>query len=208
MKSAIRLVAGASLRRQNSGAIGLAMLVALSTALVLTSLAGARRTATSFERFREEARAWDAWVQVDDEAAAQKVADRIGSLPMVTAAAGFVISPTAPLDVEGETADFALMGDTEGRLGVDVGRPRLLAGRVPRADAVDEVLVGATAAEQFGWIVGDRVAMTTFSPADIEAIASGGVTFLGSTDSTGGRSSWRSSASVCGPRICKVRCSQ
>ena len=53
MKSAIRLVAGASLRRQNNGAIGLAMLVALSTALVLTSLAGARRTATSFERFRD-----------------------------------------------------------------------------------------------------------------------------------------------------------
>ena len=53
------MYAAASMRRNAGGVLVLTLLVGLVGAVVLASLAGSRRTASSFERFRDETLAQD-----------------------------------------------------------------------------------------------------------------------------------------------------
>lgn len=150
--------------------LGLALLVSLVAAVVLTALAGARRTETSFERFRDASGASDVWVRVSGDEPAAEVLAQITDLPMVEAAAGWRIAPVDPVDGPGNTADFALLSDPLGRYGVDVDRPQMIEGRMPAADALDEVLLTRSAAEAFGLSVGDTFVVQSFSPDDLEAL--------------------------------------
>lgn len=150
--------------------LGLALMVSLVAAVVLTALAGARRTETSFERFRAASSASDVWVQVSDYERATEVLAQMNDLPMVEAAAGWRIWPVDPVDGPGDTADLALLSDPLGRYGVDVDRPRMIEGRMPAPDAVDEVLLTRSAAEAFGLSVGDTLVARSFSPDDLLAL--------------------------------------
>lgn len=167
---AIFLIGRSEIRRRLRSLIGLALLVSLVAAVVLTALAGARRTETSFDRFREASNASDVWVQVSDFEPAAEVVAAMDDLPMVDVAAGWRIAPADPLEGPDDTADFALVGDPLGRYGIDIDRPRMIEGRMPAPDALDEVLLTRSAAETFGLSVGDQLVVQTFSPADLEAL--------------------------------------
>jgi ABC-type antimicrobial peptide transport system permease subunit len=167
---AVVLVCRSEIRRRFRTLAGLALIVALVTAVVLTALAGARRTESSFQRFRDVSRSSDAWVQVDDPVLAAGLTDAVLGLPMVTDAASWVITPAVPATAPTEAADFALLGDPDGRYGVAIDRPRLQAGRLPAPGAIDEVLLTETAAQTYGLGVGDALAMQTFSPSDLDAL--------------------------------------
>jgi len=170
---AVLLIARTEIRRRSRSLAGLALIVALVAAVVLTALAGARRTETAFERLRDESVASDAWVQVDDPETADRVVAAIGDLPMVEDSAGWVISPSLPADAPSDTADFALIGDPFGRYSTAIDRPRLVEGRLPDPASTDEVLLSQTAARTFGRSSGDTMVVQTFSPDDLTSLVTG-----------------------------------
>jgi hypothetical protein len=109
----------------------LALLIALAGGSVLSLAAGARRTETSYSRFETAQRAADVILYMNG--GAQKPVRAIEHLPEVAEfATSVALSPT-------ETS-FSPIVLTDARLGRDINRFKMLAGRLP--DKADEVAVG------------------------------------------------------------------
>ena len=143
---AVLLRARAELRSRTRSWVGLSLLVGLSAGLVIAAVAGARRADSAYERFLERQRAADVMVlNYPDPGAATFDPDTVERLPEVATAA---------------RAIFAYIGDSgaliaaDGRLGRDVNRPKLVRGRLPRPDRIDEVAIGFERARLAGWDVG------------------------------------------------------
>jgi hypothetical protein len=92
----------------------------------------------------------------------QKLADLDG----VSTAAAIAV---APVGANGTQYDFGVMTSPDGGYFVDVDRPMVLAGRLPRPDAVDEIAVNETAVDQLGLSVGDVFRGPTFTAAEAAA---------------------------------------
>ena len=140
---AVWFVGRAELRRRWRSVVVLTVLVGLVGAVVLASLAGARRTSTAFGRFQDETLAADLTVfvpAVDDATLAD-----LRALPGVTAI-GTARQLTA--DVEGHTQSNG--GPLDDELGRTVDRPRVIEGRRPRPDRVDEIAVPEPLARRAG----------------------------------------------------------
>ena len=107
----------------------IAALVAFAGGVTLASLAGARRTSTSFDRFLGSSRAQDVLVLTSDLLTADMA--NIRALPGVEAAGrGRFL---ALVDRDGQLFDvgFAVVGPLDGELFRDVFRLRVVAGRAP-----------------------------------------------------------------------------
>jgi hypothetical protein len=151
----------ADLRQRMLGVVGVALLVAIAGAVVLTAAAGARRTASTLARVERETRAADLLVNPDanPDPAAWKQVD---TLPEVAAVATVLGLGGGPLDANGDLDMGAaysaiIAANPDGRLFRDVDRPHLLRGRYPHLDRADEILVSEFAAEKFGMRLGDEV---------------------------------------------------
>ena len=160
---------------------GLALLVGMTGGAVLSTAAGARRTADVYDRFVAATATRDVQVQVDSEEP-DAVLTAIEELDVVRASGRLEIAPVAPDpgDVDTDELDLALMVSPDGRWGVDVDRPRLLGGRMPDPDRSDEVLINELAAGQMGLGVGDQLTVTAFTPEALDSVLGGGE-FLGFT---------------------------
>lgn len=138
--------------------LGLAVVIGVVAGIVLTLVAGARRTDSAYRRFLGAERAYDVLVIKD---AASFIEDappgppldpaRIAKLPGVTEAASAKYF-------------FAFIGSgvgvfvpPDGRLGNALNRFKLLAGRRPDRANPAEVVVGFTFAELYGVHVGDQI---------------------------------------------------
>ena len=159
---AIGMLARARRRGRWPALLVLALLVGLTGGAVIAAAAGARRTASSVDRFEDWSRAADFEIGVGDPTDAELAAFRatpgveaIGSLRQValySPALGFL--PTAaPLD---------------GTFGHVVDRPRLVEGRFARG--VHDIDIGEGLASRLGLEVGDTVSFLSFTP---EQVASG-----------------------------------
>jgi hypothetical protein len=175
----------AELRRRRGSCVALAALIGCFAGVALASTAGARRTDSAFERFRDEARARDLLVQasVDDLAMADEVAAALGRvkrLPVV--AAHTEVALYGGFTDASEEFDRGILSSIDGEFGSTIERPRILAGRWPRTDRPDEVALNEAAAADFAATVGERVALHTLSPEQFEMIVSGQQQFEGDFD--------------------------
>jgi ABC-type lipoprotein release transport system permease subunit len=163
-------VARTQLRQRWGSVVVLTLIVGFTGAVVLASLAGARRTSSAVSRFRDETLAPDLTVflpAVDDA-----TIDGLRALPGVEAL-GVGRQLTASTD---GAFDLAVGGPFDNAFGRTVDRPRVLDGRLPQQDRVREVAVPEPLARGLGFSVGDTFVLRTYSPAQVEAILDGSAT--------------------------------
>lgn len=168
------LLSRAELRRRLASLAGLAGIVAVVTAVVLAGAAGARRTTSVLDRFRDETRARDLSAIVlspdltADLALTERLRDEVAEVEGVTGvsrAFGYFVNV-------GVDVDFILVSSPDGYYDT-IDRAIAVDGRMPDSDAVDEVALNETAAEALGLGVGDRLTAETFAPDTIVDLFNG-----------------------------------
>ena len=166
-RDVVALLTRAEIRRAWRALLGLALVVAVVGTVVLAAAAGARRTASAVDRARVATAASDLRVQVDaEDAVVAEVADALAESPAV---ADLARVRTFVVDGGGDF-DLTLVGDPDGRRGVTMDQPIAITGRVPAADAPDEIALNEIAAQSLGLEVGDQLSLDTFSPDDVRAL--------------------------------------
>lgn len=155
------------LRQRWASTLLIILLLAVAVGATLATAVGARRTATAFPRFAEQLLVPDLVVYVGSDR--PEAGGAIRDQPQVAVAGvgtGVGLMPRLP---DG-TPDFdnalgAIVSD--GVYGVDIDRPLILDGRLPRDDAPYEVMLDEKAASVTGTDVGDVLPALTF---DVEVI--------------------------------------
>lgn len=156
------------LRHRWASTLLLVLLLALTVGTTLAAAVGARRTATAFPRFADQLLVPDLLMYVASDR--PEVGDVIRDHPQVSVAGigtGVGVMPRLPDGLpDFDNALGAVVSD--GVYGVDIDRPLVLAGRLPRVDAPYEVLLDEKAASVTGRGVGDVLPALTF---DVEVIS-------------------------------------
>jgi FtsX-like permease family len=161
------LRARAQLRGRLLASLTLAILVGVAGGVVLAAVAGARRSEAALPRFLTANRTVDTLVAITgpgnlpgqparNDLAAELPA--VAALPQVRAAHRVclvILSASDPTSGAAPSRQLALVGlDRAGHEAI--GRPRIVAGRPPRADRADEAAVD----EEFAWRHGLRAGAT------------------------------------------------
>ncbi|MEY2568032.1 MAG: putative transport system permease protein [Actinomycetota bacterium] len=154
------------IRAHRRGLLAVAVLIGLMAATAMTGLAGARRTASSYDRLRTVTRAATASATVDP--GDRERLERIGRLPEVEAKGTGTIYP-AFVDLESEF-DLAVFSSSDGNVGRTIDLGKIIEGRLPRPDQVDEVAVNPAAAAQLHTGAGRSIRLGTLTPAQREHI--------------------------------------
>ncbi len=151
-------------RRRSRATLTLVLLIGIAGAVVLTAVAGSRRTASSLDRLAAES--FSADVVVDVGAVDPDIVEAIERLPMVETFGSFAIVFAL---VDGIDADLAIWAPRDARVGVQIERDRILRGRRPDPARPDEVAVDETAADLVGVDVGDQISIATMTPEQVRA---------------------------------------
>src|SRR5204863_7485710 len=160
--------------------LALTLLTSIAFGVVATVFAGARRTASSFDRLRTATAAYDHGIVIDapgsnpgnprwdryDDATVR----RIRRLPQIGAEGG-AVSYIAGLS--GADWEFALLAPEDATLGRRVERDRVLRGRLPDVHRADEVAINEASLDQAHIDVGDVVALVTLTPAQRQQLIAG-----------------------------------
>ena len=142
--------------------------MAFSGAVFLAAVAGARRSDSAFDRMKVETRA--AQLRVFGPAIDEDTLESLRALPGVVDVGR---ARQLVADVDGQFQSFGAVADD--RLGRTIEVPRLLEGRRPRRDRVDEVAVPETLAKAMHLGIGDHLVVSGYSPAQVaELMNSGG----------------------------------
>jgi hypothetical protein len=164
----VRFWFGTTLRARARSYVGVAVLLALLGGLSLASVAGARRTASAYPRFREAGRALDVqFFHSQDPEPARR-------LPGVTGSATYWSFLGGPVDDAGRPDLQSVTAELVGSLdGLYFARDRFTVtrGRMPDPSRVDEVAVNEHLAA-FGVSLGDRIPLGIFDPAQEDAVYS------------------------------------
>jgi ABC-type lipoprotein release transport system permease subunit len=152
----------------------LALTVGIAGGVVIALVAGARRSSTAFERFREETLAADLDVAPPDGNPAKLAA--VARLPQVTGSARsafpFIVPAGSGLYPFLEFLAVAGLDDDDVANRVD--RPRVVDGRLPAAGRADEMAVSEIFAREQDLAVGDRVEFDSYAADQVEALFSSG----------------------------------
>ena len=171
-------LAKAELRRRSRPMLLLVLLVGVAAGAVLTTVAGARRSATAYERFREETLASDLDVAFDgppDVALLDAATDAARALPEVAAVARTDFPFIVPADSGFYPyLDFLAAVSVDGTYGAPIDRARILDGRLPDAGDPEEMAIVETFADEAGLAVGDRVEFESFAPPQLEPLFTAG----------------------------------
>ena len=165
--------ARAELRRRWRSTILLVLLVGLVGGITLTTVAGARRSSTAYERFRDETLAGDLDIAPSDPT--PESFDRIAALPQVVAMA----RPAFPFIVPADSGlypflDFLAVAGQDERFGTVVDRPRMIAGRLPDPDRSEEMAISEQFASEADLDPGDEVTFESYAWDQVEALFSTG----------------------------------
>ena len=129
--------ARAELRRRWKATLALGLLVALVGAVVLTAVAGARRSASAYERFRKASGSADLLIVAYPD---PDRLEQVKRLPQVEALARLAIFSIRP---EGSDiwpgSDFFAVGGSDGAFLSTVDRVRAVQGRQPDPGRPDEI---------------------------------------------------------------------
>jgi hypothetical protein len=168
--SHVLLIAWAEGRQRWTSLLLLAVVVAVVGATVLAAAAGARRTAGALDRFLADSASRDARVLayvLGDDGAAARLAAAVAGVPGVTRTSSVNLYSADA----GTTLDFTVLADPEGEAFVTMDRPRVLAGRMPAADARDEVALNEVAARELALGPGDVLPLHFFNRDDCAALS-------------------------------------
>lgn len=175
MTGAVRLWSAAFFRRRARAVVGLVLAIGIGAGFAVTAAGGARRASSGWERFREATLAPNALFSLP-----RSVPDgfeRVAGLPSVELVAPFSYTPVTPAGVRPGFAGGSFVGLTDA-FGSSLYRPRILAGRRPRAGRADEVTMNRAMAEGAGLRVGQRVTLVSgFDPTALTDL--GPVTVVG-----------------------------
>jgi hypothetical protein len=171
--TAVWMIVRAEIRVRWSALLGLAAIVAVVTALVLTATVGARRTASTLARYRQWSVSSDAGIQMASEAQADQLAARLRTLPFVDGAVTRYLVNGFPIRTDLGIADFAVYFDPHRGFGTTVDRARVLSGHLPGPHAADEIALTELSARELHVSIGDRLRASTFDARDLESLSSG-----------------------------------
>src|SRR5215211_2205960 len=149
-----------------------AVLAGVAGGLVLSAAAGARRTHSALARHLVAFRFPDAWIMVgtnpDNNTGYRPTIRRVRSLRYVEASAVTGVLAYCARDARDQAlgplgpAAVQFLVNLDGRDGVALHRPKLLAGRTPDPARPREALLDSRAAQRFGVGPGDVIPMRVF----------------------------------------------
>ena len=156
---AVWMLARHELRGRWRSTIALAVLVGLVGAVVLASVAGARRTLSSLDRFEDSSRASDVEINAGGVSAEKlrefRATDGVAAVGVLR-----------QLTLYSESIGFLpIAGPVDGGFGNLVDRARLVHGR--RASTADELTIGERLADRLDVGVGDHLRFQSFSPEQV-----------------------------------------
>lgn len=158
MRAAIAVWVRGEVARRWKALVALGLLAGLVGGLALGAVAGARRTSTAYERFREATGRSDAIVFASLLGIRSPDYTAVRNLPEVEDAGEFVFAPVGIKEFPG-SAGALHPGDD--RLYRTVNRPLVVAGRLPDPTRSDELLVNRFVAKEFDVDVGDRLTLVS-----------------------------------------------
>jgi ABC-type lipoprotein release transport system permease subunit len=164
----VGLLAGHEIRRRWRSALALVVLIGIVGALVLATVAGARRSGTALERFNRESRS--SQLEIAIEPPTERELEEFRSTPGVEALAhlrGYAL-------VLGEFEELAIAAPLDAAMEQAVDRSRLLEGRRPDPDAPLETTIGEQLAHDLGIGLGDRLRAVSYTNEQIDVAFSGG----------------------------------
>lgn len=169
--SGVGLVIGSHLRAHWKGLAGLALIVGVAGAPVLTAAAGARRTATAVDRYTHAALARDVRLEVNDPSVSEAVSSEVEALDQVVASGRLDMYPISPRNIA-DNADgfFMIVASPDGGWGRRVDRGLLLRGRFADPTAPLEVVLNERMWRTTGLGVGDRLEVSTLTNADLRSM--------------------------------------
>lgn len=162
MRAAVGLWVRNEVARRWKALVTLGILAGLVGGLAVAAVAGARRTSTAYERFREVTGRSDAIVFASLAGVFDADYTPVRNLPEVEDAGEFALAPIAVKD-----PPMGQLAPGDDRMYRTINRPLLVAGRLPDPTREDEILLNRQTAERFGLGVGDRLRIV--STLDIEA---------------------------------------
>lgn len=148
----------AGVRSRWRGMVGVALLLGLAGGVVLTTVAGARRTDSAYARLLRASDAADVNIAVSGPNAVQNIGHQARFYEAVARLPGVdVVAPTVGVSAEvaGGHTEVLLRGGTDDRLGRRVERPKLTAGRLPDPRRPDEALADRAIAHELHLHAGD-----------------------------------------------------
>jgi hypothetical protein len=151
------------LRRRWRSVLLLTALVAVVTAVVLTTVAGSRRARTSYDRFLEGVNPTDAAVFGDEESSL----DAVAGLPHVVDSARVEMLAMSPRESD---AFLAMLVSLDGLLPGRYMQPMLLEGRMPRPEEPLAIAVGERVAAEMSLRVGDVLPMVGYTSEAAQAL--------------------------------------
>jgi hypothetical protein len=151
--------------------LALAVLVGLVGGVVLAAAAGARRTATAFDRFLEATDAAHVAVRVEGD---PRLLVQVEQLPQVAAAAPLSYLLVRPAGTDLEPAlEFTALAGVDGRLGTVVDRPWVIRGRAPDPGRIDEIAINEAVAADLDLAVGDQLELEWLARDQLERLFTG-----------------------------------
>ncbi len=164
---AVWMWARSDLRRRWVATVVLGLLVGVAGAVVLTGAAGARRTASSYDRFLRASRVSDVYLFTGEVTSEQL--RKFANVPYITA-----LAPAQTLQIQLPNGDFPNVGAPfDRRFGTLVERPRIIAGRAANPRSAKELVVAEPFATQHGLRVGDSYTLRSYTPAQVDALKTG-----------------------------------
>jgi ABC-type antimicrobial peptide transport system permease subunit len=168
---AVGLVARTDLRRRWRGTVVVALLIGVVGAVVLSTLAGARRSESALRRFNEWSRTSNLEINPGSITPAQLAAFRATpGIQTVAVVDLFALQPAAT----GAAQNLAMGAPTDATLGTVVDRARVIHGRAANLDAPDEVDAGEGLASLLHLHVGSVIPMSAWTPAQVRKILASG----------------------------------
>ena len=165
---AVRMLAGWEIRRHARSTVALTIMVGLVGAVVIATLAGARRSDTALDRFNAYSRTADVEFSISLSTASQRAALR--RTPGVIAVArlrGYgVFLPKAP--------NLTMAAQVDDVIGKTVDRPRVVEGRRANLAEPNEIAISESLASQLHLRLGSVVAPDTYTVKQKEIAFSGG----------------------------------
>jgi ABC-type lipoprotein release transport system permease subunit len=164
------MLASAEVRRRWRGLVVLALVVGVVGAVVLATVAGARRSETSLRRFNMWSRSADVQFQVGSLTAPTR--GQVVALGRAQGVASFAALHVFAMQFPG-LPNVNGAAAVDANFGTVVDRARVIAGRAVNPSAVDEITIGESLAAKLHLGVGGSLAARSYSSAQVAAYADG-----------------------------------
>ncbi len=161
------MLATADVRRRWRGVVILVLLVGIVGAITLSTIAGARRSDAALGRFIGYSRASSMELDVQDPTPAQLAAfRRVPGVADVAVLHAYALSP------EGRP-NLAIAASVDGKLGTEVDRARVVAGRRANPAVADEITIGEGLAAQSHLRLGGHLDSASMTPTQLDQAIAG-----------------------------------